>query len=344
MADETPNLALPYIISSQAQKHVTHNEALRVLDALTRLVVKSTRTTPPPSPADGDCYLVDDGANDDWAGKDGHLANWIDGAWSYHASKSGWLAWFEEDGQIRLYDGNTWVNPFSNGFLAGLGINTSADSTNRLALSSAASLFNHEGNGHQLKINKATTTDTVSLLFQTGWSGRAEMGLAGEDEFSIKVSPDGSNWRTALKIDGGGRMTNPERPAAKAILNAGTITPADGSETGFATLIEGQGGFTLGAATSSGMGYKLEVPADGLYAIAVNARIQQSGAFSLGLTANGTVELARIEGYGTATAFQSFHAAGLATLAAGDVLSFTHTGSASIATGTGETEVMLHMI
>ena len=32
--EETVNLALPYILSAQAQKHVTHNEALRRLDAV----------------------------------------------------------------------------------------------------------------------------------------------------------------------------------------------------------------------------------------------------------------------------------------------------------------------
>lgn len=31
--DSSPNLQLPYIMPSQAQKHVTHNEALRTLDA-----------------------------------------------------------------------------------------------------------------------------------------------------------------------------------------------------------------------------------------------------------------------------------------------------------------------
>ena len=33
--DETANLKLPYILPSQAQKHVTHNEALALLDRLT---------------------------------------------------------------------------------------------------------------------------------------------------------------------------------------------------------------------------------------------------------------------------------------------------------------------
>ena len=34
MTDTSSNLKLPFILPSQAQKHVTHNEALQILDAL----------------------------------------------------------------------------------------------------------------------------------------------------------------------------------------------------------------------------------------------------------------------------------------------------------------------
>jgi len=37
MSDATTNLALPYILAAQAQKHVTHNEALRLLDGIVQL-------------------------------------------------------------------------------------------------------------------------------------------------------------------------------------------------------------------------------------------------------------------------------------------------------------------
>ncbi|BAT58961.1 hypothetical protein GJW-30_1_01489 [Variibacter gotjawalensis] len=82
------------------------------------------------------------------------------------------------------------------------GINATADATNRLAVQSDASLFNNAGKGHQIKLNKATTGDTVSFLFQTGWSGRAEVGATGDDKLHFKVSPDGSTWREGLIIDG----------------------------------------------------------------------------------------------------------------------------------------------
>ena len=53
MADISPHLLLPYILAAQAQKHVTHNEALRLLDAMVQLsVLNLSLTAPPASPAD----------------------------------------------------------------------------------------------------------------------------------------------------------------------------------------------------------------------------------------------------------------------------------------------------
>jgi hypothetical protein len=77
---------------------------------------------------------------------------------------------------------------------------TDADATNRLAVASDAALFTHAGAGHQIKVNKATAPDTASLLFQTGWSGRAELGTTGSDDLAIKVSADGTAWTTALSV------------------------------------------------------------------------------------------------------------------------------------------------
>ena len=45
--DMTTLLSLPYIAAAQAQKHVTHNEALRMLDAIIQLSVKSATNRSP---------------------------------------------------------------------------------------------------------------------------------------------------------------------------------------------------------------------------------------------------------------------------------------------------------
>ena len=69
MSDATTNLLVPWILAAQAQKHVTHNEALRLLDGLVQLsVLDRDLTTPPGSPADGDRYIVASGGTGSWAG------------------------------------------------------------------------------------------------------------------------------------------------------------------------------------------------------------------------------------------------------------------------------------
>ena len=69
MSDISPHLLLPYLVAAQAQKHVTHNEALRLLDAVVQLsVLDRDLTAPPASPADGDRYIVAPAATCLWAG------------------------------------------------------------------------------------------------------------------------------------------------------------------------------------------------------------------------------------------------------------------------------------
>lgn len=202
MTDTTAILGLPYLLPSQAQKHVTHNEALRILDAVTQLsVLSADLDTPPTAPATGDRHIVASPGQDDWAGQDHAVAIRVDEAWQFFAPQTGWRADVAPTGESLRFDGSGWQVADQPEELPLLGLNTSADATNRLAVASAATLLTHAGAGHQLKINKNADTDTASLLFQTNWSGRAEMGTAGSDGFAIKVSPDGSGFLTALSVD-----------------------------------------------------------------------------------------------------------------------------------------------
>ena len=82
-----------------------------------------------------------------------------DGAWVEYQPAVGWIVWLEDEAKLLCFDGEGWVDLLSGSFDK-IGVNATADETNRLAISSPASLFNHEGAGHQLKVNKATATDT----------------------------------------------------------------------------------------------------------------------------------------------------------------------------------------
>lgn len=202
MSETSPILALPYILPAQAQKHVTHNEALLILDVAVQLAVLSrSETSAPASPALGDRYLVAATGTGDWAGQDNNIALWNGSIWTFHTPVLGWRAYVFQDSTTLLFDGTGWVAEQDSSSVDLLGINTQADSVNRLAVAGDATLLTHDGSGHQLKINKALETDTNSLLFQTGFAGRAEMGCAGSDDFSVKVSADGANWVSALTVD-----------------------------------------------------------------------------------------------------------------------------------------------
>lgn len=230
MSDQSPILALPLIQPAQAQKHVTHNEALMRLDLLVQLAVDSrSQTTPPASPAEGLRHIVPAGATGDWAGKTGQIALWLDAVWQFTAPLPGWRAWVADEEAVVTFSAGQW-RAMAEGALtvAELGVSASPDATNRLAVSSSASLFNHAGAGHQVKLNKAAAGDTASLLFQTGFSGRAEMGTAGSDDFAIKVSGDGGSFATALTIGAASAEVTLARPALLTGQSADPVTPVDG--------------------------------------------------------------------------------------------------------------------
>ncbi len=201
MTQNSIHLSLPFIQNGQAQKHVTHNEALALLDRVVQLSVLGQATAPTGAEAEGARYVVTGPATGDFLGQEGKLAQYEGGAWSFTSPQTGWIAWDEQLGTQIVYDGMGW-SAASTGTPSSLGINTSADTVNRFALSSQAALFTHEGGGHQIKVNKASAAESASLLFQSNWSGRAEMGIIGGDDFSIKVSADGASFVEALRFDG----------------------------------------------------------------------------------------------------------------------------------------------
>lgn len=354
MSDTTTHLGLPYLLAAQAQTHVTHNEALRLLDAMVQLsVLDRTRTTPPASPADGNRHLVASGATGLWAGWDLNIVFWVDGAWIRLVPRTGWMVWVAADGLFLVWTGAAWevvgeprdvsdavfslVNdadptkkatfslagisagttrsftlPNTSSELAilagtqtftgnktfsgtvtasstvtvsaasasigtatttatyGMGtgatttgvtktvnlgtggasgsttvvnigsatagaggttvVNTpmvtfanavtqvampqanltaqllglggaTADSFNRLSVNTPAVLLNSAGAGIEATVNKAAPANDAAFAFKTGFSARALIGLLGNDDFSFKVSPDGSAFFDAIRID-----------------------------------------------------------------------------------------------------------------------------------------------
>ncbi len=387
MSDTSTHLGLPYLLAAQAQKHVTHNEALRLLDAMVQLsVLDRTRTTPPASPADGDRHLVASGATGLWAGWDLNVAFWVDGVWLRLVPRQGWLVWIAAEQAFVVWNGSVWdpvgvpqevsdaifslVNdadptkkalfslsgittgttrtftlPNTSSELAilagtqtftgnktfsgtltasgtvtvsaaaatigtatttstyGMGtgatttgvtktlnlgtggasgsttvvnigsatagaagttvVNTptvtfanavtqvgmpqanltaqllglggaTADSYNRVSVNTPALLFNNAGAGIEATVNKAAAGNDAAFAFKTGFSVRALIGLLGNDDFSFKVSPDGSAFFDAIKVDRTSGQVELPQPTILPGLSAAPSPPPTGKAAVYA--------------------------------------------------------------------------------------------------------------
>jgi len=206
MSDVSHRLELPYLAEAQAQKHVTVNESLRRLDALVQLSVKSvSEASQPTAPEESETYILPAGATGlVWdLLNEGDVVAYQDGAWERYEPRGGMVAFAEDEGHQYAYDGQQW-RPLTQP--PALGVNASPDTTNRLAVKSDAALFSHDdvtpGSGNvRLVLNKSTSANTASVLFQSGFAGFAEFGLTGSNDFVIKVADDTGTFRDAIVID-----------------------------------------------------------------------------------------------------------------------------------------------
>ncbi|MEA2937723.1 MAG: hypothetical protein QOC56_1227 [Alphaproteobacteria bacterium] len=236
----TPNLTLPYIDISEAQREVVHNSAIRGLDALVHLaVLDRDLASPPGSPSDGQRWIVAASPTGAWAGHALAIAAWQDGAWRFYAPRLGWLVYVVDEGRILSWSGTAWVDALSMVTvlqnLALLGIGTTADATNPFSAKLNNALWTAKtvaegGDGNlRAKMSKESAAKTLSLLMQNNFSGRAEIGLTGDDDFHFKVSPDGTTFAEAIVID----KTTAQAKFSPGSAAAPSITFNGDADTGF---------------------------------------------------------------------------------------------------------------
>lgn len=109
MPENTTRLDLPFIMAAQAQKHITHNEALRMLDGLVQMsVLDKDLATPPGSPSDGDAYIVAASPTGEWAGWAGDIAFRADGAWTRIVARPGFMAWVQDENALYALASSGW--------------------------------------------------------------------------------------------------------------------------------------------------------------------------------------------------------------------------------------------
>lgn len=110
MTEETPRLGFPLLASGQAQKEVTHNEALVLADALVQPVVQAIAPSAiPATPLPGQCWIVGNGAGGAWSGHDNAIACWTEGGWRFVPSREGMSTWCLADGLPARRAEDRWI-------------------------------------------------------------------------------------------------------------------------------------------------------------------------------------------------------------------------------------------
>mgnify|MGYP001355735739 CR=1 FL=1 len=106
----TALLNLPLIAEGQAQTHITHNEALDLIDgAFPRVVASATTAAAPASPADGEAYIVPAGASGFGNIAEGRIAIRRGGLWHAIQPSPGARWHVLDEGGARIWTGTAWT-------------------------------------------------------------------------------------------------------------------------------------------------------------------------------------------------------------------------------------------
>jgi hypothetical protein len=109
MSLRTPRLNLPLIAAGQAQKELSHNEALALIDGIVSGAVETLGANDPPgTPTVGQSWIVGSAPTGVWAGNAQALALWTEGGWRFLAATSGLKVWVKDQQLWALYDGASW--------------------------------------------------------------------------------------------------------------------------------------------------------------------------------------------------------------------------------------------
>ncbi|MEE2527222.1 DUF2793 domain-containing protein [Hyphobacterium sp. HN65] len=210
--ESSPRLGLDYVMAAQAQKHVTVNETFRRLDALVQASANSRSVDiEPVSPSEGDAYILGENlVGNNWAlMQPNSLAVFRDSEWAEIMPSTGWRVWLEDSEELLVFDGSDWksytalISVIQQ--LARLGVGTQADEANPFAAKLNTALWTAlgvaEGGTGDLRctLNKESGANILSLLFQSDYEGRAEIGLIGDNNLLLKLSSDGVSWVDVLR-------------------------------------------------------------------------------------------------------------------------------------------------
>lgn len=106
----TPNIALPLLHAAQAQKEITHNEALLLIDALLPGSVVARASDPSElSPQPGDAWIIGAAPLGAWTGHAAKIGVFSEGGWRFAPAVPGMCLFDRAAGVACRYNGSSWA-------------------------------------------------------------------------------------------------------------------------------------------------------------------------------------------------------------------------------------------
>ena len=139
----TPRLTLPLLAAGQAQKEITHNEALALIDGLLCPVAEAAGIdSPSPAPAAGQAWIVGPAPVGEWTGRAHQLAIATAGGWRFAEMPVGATVLIRASGALWRRTADGWTAPQPVAPIVG---GTTIDSECRAAVSALISALAARG-------------------------------------------------------------------------------------------------------------------------------------------------------------------------------------------------------
>ena len=210
MTDTSSNLKLPFILPSQAQKHVTHNEALQILDALVQLTaISSSRSVPPASAQEADIYIIANSATGVWSGHEHDIAVYRAKSWQFYPPRVGWRAYIPAQNMQIVYTGKNWIldEPTKLQNLTLFGLNAKATAAVPVHVRANTAVWSAKssgdgGTGSMVQVlERESIKDDLGFMLKTDGICTAVLGQFGSNRFRVSVSVDGKSFLEALSVN-----------------------------------------------------------------------------------------------------------------------------------------------
>ena len=112
--NETLRHRLPLLATAQAQKEITHNEALLAIDRRLQIAVATHgRNAPPAAPITGECHIVGALPVGAWAGQSDSIAMHDGFGWQFTVPMRGFVVYVGDAAVLAVYDAGWQVGAWS---------------------------------------------------------------------------------------------------------------------------------------------------------------------------------------------------------------------------------------